>query len=171
MKVKAKVAGWAKLSTNIAELERRIARGAMRAALTKSGRIMTAKAKASAPVGRTGLLKKSIKQKISTNQKRNLVTARIGASTVVTGTDPLTGKAVKPSKYLHLVEFGTTSRGVWGKKEFKTTPGNPPRPFMRQSFESTKGEVKTKYFDGMKDGISKAAAKIYKTSQRNLPNR
>jgi len=171
MKVKIRVAGWAKLVTDIDQLEKRIARGAMREALTKSGRIMTAEAKSKAPVGRTGLLKKSIKQKITTVQKRNSVTARIGASTVVAGTDPLTGKAVKPSKYLHLVEFGTASRGVYGHEGWLMEPGNAPKPFMRPAFEATKKEVKDKYNAGMITGIKSAAAKIYKTSQRKLPNR
>lgn len=171
MKVKIRVAGWAKLVTDINQLEKRIARGAMREALTKSGRIMTAAAKSKAPVGRTGLLKKSIKQKITTNQKRNFVTARIGASTRVQGVDPRTGKAVKPAKYLHLVEFGSATRGVWGHEGYVMEPGNDANPFMRQSFEATKKEVKDKYNEGMITGIKSAAAKIYKTSQRKLPNR
>ena len=166
MKVSVRVAGWAKVTSNIEELERRITRGSMRGALTKSGRIMAAKAKAGAPIGRTGLLKKSIKQGVKTNQKKNTVIARIGASTKVTGVDPLTGEPVKPSKYLHLVEFGTASRGSFGKKGESITPGNPPKPFMRQAFESTKSEVRDRYFGELQSEIKKTAAKIYKTFEK-----
>lgn len=166
MKVTAKITGFDQVTKNVAKLQARLTRGAMREALTKSGRLVTANAKAGAPVGRTGLLKKSIKMRVKTNVRKNSVTARIGASVGVKGTNPLTGKPQIPAKYLHLVEFGTAARGVYGKKGKKVTPGNPPRPFMRQAFESTKGEAQSKYFAEMKTAISNEANRIYKSSQR-----
>ena len=142
MKVSVRVAGWAKVTSNIEELERRITRGVMREALTKSGRIMAAKAKANAPV-KTGALKRSLKMKVKTSRKKGVVVARIGA-------------AGPPGRYLHLVEFGSSRIG--------------PNPFMRGAFESTKEDVSAKYHAELVTAIPRIAAKIHKTSTRLNPN-
>jgi len=153
MKVSVRVAGWAKVTSNIEELERRITRGVMREALTKSGRIMAAKARAVAPVD-TGTLKRSLKIAVKTSRKKGVVVARIGASGKEVRN--AAGDDLHPARYLHLVEYGTRH--------------SPPQPFMRQAFESTKGEVSAKYHAELVDAIPRIAAKIYKTSTRINPN-
>lgn len=166
MPASAKVTGWKELAQNVRELQDRISRGAMRTSLTKAARLTTASAKRKAPRGRTGLLKKSIRQKIVTKVKKNLVIAVIGASTRVSGVDPLTKKTVKPARYAHLVEMGTAARGVYGRKGVSITPGNPPKPFLRPALEETKTPVKDKFRAEMKPAIEATAARIYRQKTR-----
>lgn len=170
MKVTAKVHGFRELKLNGAELADKIGRGAMRDAMTKACRLMTAAVKAKAPVGATGLLKKSIKQKVKTNTRKQRVTAVIGPSKNTSGqVDRFgTGKieTVRPVRYAHLVEFGSAARGVYGKDGVTMTPGNPPQPFMRPAYEATKQAAHHKYKTELGPGIQKAAAKLRKRKVR-----
>ena len=162
MKTTVKVEGFQVAKLNVSALEKQITRGAQRVALTKAARVMTAAVKSKAPVGRTGLLKKSIRQKVKTNVRRATVTAWIGPSNNVIGTDPLTGKKIRPAKYGHLVELGTASRGVYGRKGVMMTPGNPPQPFMRPAYESNKDKVTKQYAEMIGPAIEQAAARIHR---------
>ncbi len=166
MKILTKVHGFKEARLNIAELEEKIGRGAMRDALTKAARLVTAKAKALAPVGATGLLKKSIRQKAITNVKRQSVTVLVGPSNNVSGQVDRFGsgniQTVRPAKYAHLVEFGTSARGVYGHEGWRMEPGNPPKPFLRPAYEQTKAAATAKYKAELGPGIEKAARKIRK---------
>ena len=170
MKVTSTVTGARQARVNVAELTDKLARGAMRFGLTKATRVVTAKVKSLAPVGATGLLKKSIRNKVKTNVKKQSVVAFVGPSNNVSGQVDRFGngniETVRPVKYAHLVEFGTVSRGVYGRKGVTVSPGNPPHPFMRPAFEATKGEAVTIYKNELRTGIAKTAATIRK--RRNL---
>ena len=171
MKVTVKVTGYKQAKLNAAELVDKIGRGAMREALTKAARLMTAAVRANAPVGATGLLKKSIRQKVITNTKRQSVAAFIGPSNNVSGQVDRFGtgniQTVRPSKYAHLVEFGTASRGSYGRDRVTISPGNPPRPFLRPAYESTKKAAHSKYKAELGPAIEKTASKIRKRTVRN----
>ncbi len=166
MKITTKVTGAQQARANAAELSDKIARGAMRIGITKAARIMAAKARSLAPVGATGLLKKSIRQKVVTKAKKQSVSGFIGPSNKVSGQVDRFGngniETVRPVKYAHLVEFGTGSRGVYGQKGKTVTPGNAPQPFMRPAFEATKNEALTIYKKEVAEGIPKVAAQIRK---------
>lgn len=168
MRVTAKVTGARQIITNGIELEKQLARGAMRDAMTKAARPMTAAVKRNAPVGRTGLLKKSIKQKVKTSRKKGMVTAVIGPSNKIKGIDPVTKKEVRPSRYAHLVEKGSASRGVWGRKGVKVTPGSPPNPFMRTAYASTKSKVADVYKREMGPAVQRSAARLKKRALKSL---
>lgn len=162
---KIKVTGFKTIVANAKDLEGKLQRGTIREALTKAARLMTAKAKQNAPVGATGLLKKSIRQKVVTS-KRGAVTAFVGPSTKVSGQVDRFGtgniQTVRPVKYAHLVEFGSAARGSYGRKGQKVTPGNPPKPFMRPAFESTKESAAKKYKDELVPGLQRTAVRIRK---------
>jgi HK97 gp10 family phage protein len=164
--ISAKVTGAQEARAAVDELANKIGRGAMRDALTKAGRLVVAKVKTLAPVGATGLLKKSIRQKVITKPKKQSVTVLIGPANNVTGQIDRFGngkiETVRPAKYAHLVEFGTASRGVYGKKGLTISPGNPLKPFMRPAYEQTKVAVREKYAAELGPGIEKTAAKIRK---------
>jgi len=166
-----KVTGFKTIIANVKELEAKIGRGAMREAMTKAARLMTAKAKQNAPKGATGLLKKSIRQKATTS-KKGVVTVYVGPSTKVSGQVDRFGtgdiKTVRPVKYAHLVEFGTAARGSYGRKGAAVSPGNPPKPFMRPAFESTKEAVGKKYKEEMIPAIQRAAARIKKRNFKSV---
>ncbi len=171
MKVRVKVTGYNQLKFAAASLQDQIERGAMRESLTKAARMVTAAAKRNAPKGATGLLKKSIRQKIVTTP-RKVVVAFIGPSNNVSGQVDLFGNGhivtVRPVKYAHLVEGGSASRGSYGRKGAKVTPGNAPRPFMRPTFESTKFVAQMKYKEGMIPAIQTAARRIKKRTLKSL---
>ncbi len=166
MKIKTTVTGATAARANVAQLTDKLARGAMRTGMAKAARVMAAKVKSLAPVGQTGLLKKSIKSKVKTNVKRQSVIAFVGPSNKVSGQVDRFGtgdiQTVRPAKYAHLVEFGTGARGVYGQKGRTVTPGNPPRPFMRPAFESAKGEATATYKREVAAAIPKEAARLKK---------
>jgi HK97 gp10 family phage protein len=170
MKFNTRVTGAREAEAAVKELSDKIGRGAMRDSLTKAARIMTAAVKRGAPTGATGLLKKSIKQKVVTNTRKQMVTAYVGPSNNVTGQVDRFGNGnittVRPAKYAHLVEYGTASRGGYGRKGEIVTPGNPPRPFMRTAYASTKTTTLDKYKSELGPAIEKTAAKIRKRKVR-----
>lgn len=162
---KSTITGFRDLELSMQELQDKIQRGAMRTALTKAARPMTAAAKRNAPVGATGLLKKSIKQKIITGKKKDkVITALIGPSTKVVGQVDRFGSGhitnVRPSLYAHLVEFGTAARGSYGRKGVVISPGNPPKPFLRPAYEQGKDKATTDYKNELAPAIEQAAARI-----------
>lgn len=169
MRVTAKVNGFREVELNIAELQQKLARGGMRGAITKAARLVTAKAKALAPVS-TGLLKKSIRQKVITNTKKNNVTVVIGPSNNVVGQVDRLGNGVittaRPAKYGHLVEYGTAGRGSYGREGVIIEPGNPPQPFMRPAWEATRDAAAEKYKSELAPEIQKVAARIRKSKTR-----
>ena len=144
------ITGWDGVRVNLAELEAKIQRGAMRTAITKAGRVMLAAAKSKAPI-RTGLLKRSLRQKVKTNTKKGEVLTLIGPSRRIQGTDK-NGNKVRPARYAHLVEFG------YGRQS--------PQPFIRPAYESSKDAALAKYRDELRPAIEQAAARIGKSFQR-----
>ncbi len=132
------------------ELERRIKRGGMRTALTKASSIMLAKAKALCPVGPTGLLKRSLKKKTTTNTRTDAVTVRIGADKKVQ--KKVGDEVVRPARYLHLVELGHGG----------PHPA-PPHPFLRPAYETTIKEVTAQYTNDLRAAIEKTTARLVKT--------
>ena len=163
MKFHTKVSGFTAAIKSMQELADKIERGGMRESLTKAARPMTARVKSLAPVGTTGMLKKSIKQKIHTSKRKKMVTVYIGSSRRVEmwidrfGNGNIT--PVRPSNYAHLVEFGTASRGSYGRKGEKVSGGIPPRPFIRPGYEQTKVATHAQYAKLLGDAIDKSAAK------------
>ena len=163
MKVTAQISGFTAAIKSMQELADKIERGGMRESLTKAARPMTARVKSLAPVGTTGMLKKSIKQKIHTSKRKKMVTVYIGSSRRTEmwidrfGNGNIT--PVRPANYAHLVEFGTTSRGSYGRKGEKSQGGNPPRPFLRPGYARTKVATHQAYAKLLGEAIDKSAAK------------
>jgi HK97 gp10 family phage protein len=178
MKVTAQISGFTAAIKSMKELADKIERGGMRESLTKAARPMTARVKSLAPAKRagkaatadspgvnpsTGMLKKSIRQKLYTNKQKHLVTIYIGPSRNVEmwvdrfGDGNIT--PVRPANYAHLVEFGTASRGSYGRKGEKVSGGNPARPFLRPGYAQTKVATHQAYAKLLGEAIDKSAAK------------
>jgi len=126
--------------------QRKVLRPAIRAAAAE----VRKKAKAMAPRGKTGLLKKSIASVVRTSRAGNVyavIGPRTGMLTVIDG------KRVDPAKYGHLVEFGTQPHTISpnGRAGAVKTlrigqvyvageinhPGARAKPFLRSAFRST----------------------------------
>lgn len=178
MKFHTSLGGFTTALKSMQDVADKIERGGMRESLTKAARPMTARVKSLAPAKRsgkaatendpganasTGMLKKSIKQKLYTNKRKHMVTIYIGPSRKVEmyidrfGNGNIT--PVRPANYAHLVEFGTASRGSYGRKGEKVSGGNPPRPFIRPGYEQTKVSTHQAYAKLLGEAINKAAAK------------
>ncbi len=124
--------------------------------IVKAGaKVVQASARAKAPRGKTGLLKKAIGMKaVKGTRGKTLAFAVIGARSKVEGAKG--GKTVKPSKYAHLVERGTKPHSLvkrakkadvagWAAREKliaagggKKHPGATPKPFLGPALQSSK---------------------------------
>lgn len=99
----------------------------VRPSVTKAVRVIAKDAKGRAPKD-TGLLKKSIGQRVKTYRSGN-ISGIVGPRSGFKRTVEIDGKAVikNPTKYSHLVEFGTSRKAA--------------RPFLRPALEAKKSEA------------------------------
>mgnify|MGYP006935485075 CR=1 FL=1 len=159
----------------------------VRAAETKAMRPMAKSAKANAPV-ETGTLKKSIGVKTKTYRRSGTVVTvvgpRIGFEREVTVETP-TGERIRevrnPSKYAHLVEFGTAAHAVkkgainvirhnterereglaiaQSATATEKHRGAQKKPFLRPAFDSNKGGAQAILHAELGRGVEKLAKK------------
>jgi HK97 gp10 family phage protein len=166
-----------------ASAQRRIARSAVRKALSPINKAAKQNAKA---IKDTGLLAKSIGAKmIPASRARNkslvvgFVGPRPGFRTVVgrfVGSVGVRNKPKNPVKYAHLVEFGTAPHTIIAKRAkalavgsgFRRRvnhPGTSPRPFMRPAFDSQVGNAKRKMVSEFKIGLAREAKRVRSKSR------
>ena len=154
-----KLQGTKELNRAITRLAPELQRAAESAVLRAGAKPITQAAKAKAPIGKgkhKGLLKKSIGSNVK--KVRGQTSARVGARTgwkVELGEKTFTtGRIFKksrkkkvykdPSKYSHLVEFGTSHSAA--------------QPFIRPAVESTQSQV----VGAMADGYDKYLGRVVK---------
>ena len=135
----------------------------VRNALKKSLAPVLDAAKASAPKGKTGILARSMKidTKLKPSQRkgkprdRTTVTAYLGST----------------SRHAHLVEFGTQERTLQspvaapiggGVVTVRTTGRMPANPFLRNAWDTRKGQLLPIFAKEMKVQLEKAAARLAK---------
>lgn len=119
---------FAELSTGA---QRRVARPAVREASTPVLRAIRKNAPRKKDP-RTGQLRKSITRRLKTYKHSGAVIAIIGPRRKFITQDKY-GRKVNPTKYAHLVEFGTAAHRVGNRMH----PGAKPKPFMRPGWESS----------------------------------
>ncbi len=141
-----------KVSAQLDKIERRVLRGGLRSALNKAGTPILSSARNGAPV-RTGALKKSLRKKVWNNQRKSKAGVIVGASTKATGI-VVDGVEVRPSKYLHLVEYGTAAHGKH--------PGTPPSGFMRRTRTEATPRARAILAKEIGPAFKKAAARLQK---------
>jgi HK97 gp10 family phage protein len=102
-------------------------------------------ARATAPSD-TGLLKKAMG--LTVRKGKNGITARVGARTGFKKQVTRKGKSVMadPSKYSHLVEYGTSHSAA--------------KPFIRPAVENNTSEITAGLAKGYEKGMEKALAKV-----------
>jgi len=97
----------------------------MRPALSKAIRIARAEAKALAPKGKTGLLRKSLRYKVGIHKPTGRIWSMVYVSRTVKGGNAYSSKHEHtPYKIAHLVEFGTKT--------------SKPKPFMTLAMKNKK---------------------------------
>lgn len=142
-----------KFQKNLEFLIGKVERTAKREALTKAARPMLKAAKSLAPV-RDRHLQKSLKVKISTFQRDEMIIATIGPDRQYRATrtdEEGNPQRVRPVYYAHLLEFGTHRM--------------PAQPYMRPAFDSTKG-VSLKIYAGEIKAAIKRVAKRFRNQRR-----
>lgn len=152
-------------------------------AVKKGAKLIQSAAKAGAPRRkRSGTLRRSIGVK-AVKGKGTSAYAAVGARRKVEKMVSVgkRGRKVKtvPSKYAHLVEYGTrphtlgkdsklTRKDGSGeeKQHGKRHPGAKAKPFLRPAFEATKDRAievaKEAMAEGVKEALAKAKGKIFK---------
>ncbi len=136
--IKAEVTGLKELVKRLEALPVKIQKKTLRKAVTEGARLILRTAKTKVAVGETGLLKKSLGQKVGISRRAGSVYAVIGPRTGYKKTkkgrtrtklgDKLVAAGVKPHFYAHFVEKGTRHSGA--------------KPFMRPALDENIGAVK-----------------------------
>lgn len=119
-------------------------------------------ARAKAPMGKTGMLRKAIKLKVIAYKKNGFVDGVVGVSRIE---KEINGRKVKPSKYAHLVEFGSGPKAIKKAKGLSDgetffglkAGGSPPQPFLRSTFDSQKASMELNVRDEIGRGIEQIA--------------
>lgn len=134
-------AGGAVVVTGVKEIDRRLKalvpklqKKVIRQAMRKGMKLVTAAAKANAPV-RTGKLRKAIKTRAGKSKKRGVikVVTRVGE-----------GDFQGETFYAAMVEFGTKNM--------------PPHPFMAPAYDQTKDVAKKVAMDAIIEGVEREAS-------------
>lgn len=139
--------GAKELDKKLRSLGEKVHRRVTRQAVTAAATPVVKAAKANVAVD-SGLAKKAMAKKVSTDKKTMAVSARIGAKRSVSG--EVNGKTRKPSRYIHLIEKG-----------YIDANGNhvPPQPFLQPAVQQSGEQAMTVMQAKLAAGIEREAAK------------
>lgn len=121
-----------------------------------------ADARTKIPGGGTGMLKKATKLKVKGYRRNGIVVGIVGISRM---SKEINGENVTPSKYAHLVEYGTKAHGPKKKKIMsngkmvfgKKVKGTSARPFIRPAFDNNKAGMNRNVRLKISQGIASIA--------------
>lgn len=136
-----KITGLKEFERQLKRLEQREAKKIIRASNQKAMLPTLQAARQNVPV-ESGALRRSLKRQTKAYPS-GVVLTRIGADKRVVATNPATGEIRKPSRYLHLVEFGT-----------RRVPARRP---LSRAFQSTEGAVFSTHKRVLRDKLTQAA--------------
>lgn len=148
-----KTTGLREMQRTLERLPKELLKSSESAVLRAGAKPIEKAAKAKAP-SRTGLLKKSIGNRVKKG-KDGITTARIGPRTGFKGKSlgkrknkqgVMTERFADPNKYSHLVEFGTSH--------------SPAKPFIRPAIDSASGEVVEAMAQGLDKHLTRTAARL-----------
>lgn len=144
-KIKGKIEGADQVVSALQDLEKKVRKKALRAAVSKAGSIILKRAKQLAPKD-SGLLKKSLGRKVKVYPS-GVAVAIVGPrkgfrqdATRRKGKWAAVSTIADPTKYGHLVELGTAPHTL--KRSGISHPGSSPRSFLRAALDSSQGEIR-----------------------------
>lgn len=160
---KGKLDGMADVLARLKNLKESARNRVLRPAVAKATRLLAKRAKQTAPIGPTRLLRKSIGAKVKVYRLAvvGVIGARTGFRTVING------RPVDPTKYLHLAELGRKAISVIRKKalarggEFfgrKVAAARGSR-FLERAWAAGKAEAAAVITAEVAAGLEKLAAK------------
>lgn len=174
--VKIQVKGLKRLLHNLKELPKRVARKVLRDALFKATDPVYKDMRAGAKTGQdTGALYKSIGRRAKTYAKSGSAVVVVGPRTKqkkirkggkVVGVKlagwarGLKGLPAVPTKYAHLVEFGTARHAQ--PRLGIIHPGSRPRAFVRPAWDKNKKRMEAIAKKLLWDGIQREAKKLHR---------
>lgn len=150
--IKGKIDGLSDVMKSLEGLKASVGRRILRKAITDATRPILKDAKSKCP-RETGLLRKSLGRKTKVYRKSGVVVGIVGPRTgfkqMVTIKDRRTGKTVEvlrnPTKYAHLVEYGTLKAAA--------------KPFLRPAWTGNKSRAAELIATRVREEIAKEAAK------------
>lgn len=142
-KISGKIEGLADVLRALDGVGKKVRKKALRKAVTKAARTVLWAAKATVKK-KTGLLRRSLGQRIKVYRESGAVVGIVGPRTGFKQEVTRDGKKVlsNPTRYAHLVELGAGRPAAY--------------PFLEPAFESNK--------EAIKDGMAEAIAKVIKES-------
>lgn len=164
LKIQAHIEGMDELRKTLLGLPAQIQRRVLRPAMAAEGRRVAKHARSYVPV-RHGLLKKSMGSKVKTYVQSGAVVAIVGPRSDFK--QVIAGKPVKPSKYAHLVEFGTRAHLIPRRSNVATRktyggqmhPGAKAQKPLTRGYKSGLEGAGPRMADRMAVEIEKQAAK------------
>lgn len=127
------------------KMAKRVYRQAMSKALTPLVKLM----KQYVPK-RTGALRRSLTKNVKTMGSRGMIIGSAG---------PARGKKIggaMPSRYAHLVEFGTAPH--WQEHLKRMHPGSAPRPFIRRAYQEAGPSISKIFIDQVRTKLDLIAS-------------
>ena len=161
------VHGADKLALRLKDLAPKLTEREVKRIMRGAGQEIVKRAKANLTAVDTGLLRDSIGLVVRAPRRGNRVVVVVGArgDAAFTMVDSRTGKVMKrPTKYAHLVEFGTRPHRIVRKGISKSGrpwvqvidhPGTDPRPFMRPAFDGAGASVQARMQREVKKGLER----------------
>jgi len=161
-KLNIKQSEFQKLRSAFDRVVRRTQDKVIKTAVRETMKPVLADARARAPRGATGMLRSATKLKVKGYRRNGFVVGIVGVSRIK---KEINGETVQPSKYAHLVEYGTAPHGPKvksimsnGKMIFgKRVKGTPARPFIRPTFDSNRGSMERNVRTKIGRGIERIA--------------
>lgn len=164
------VRGADELSRRLRDLGPKLNERYVKRIMRSAGQEVVRAAKANVTAIDSGLLRESLGLVVRVNRRTGRVLVVVGprGDAQFTMVDSRTGKLVKrPTKYAHLVEFGTQPHQIIRRGISKRTgrpwvqviqhPGTPARPFMRPAFDVARGSVQARIQRDIEKGLQRIA--------------
>ena len=155
------IGGIAKLHRQLDELERKIAKSALRTALAKAGTPILKGARSEVPVLH-GHLKKALAKKVWTNSKKSRAGVVIGVKDNYRVPNPGGDPAnFIPKNYLHLVIMGTSAKAtVDSKGRVFHHHATQPNDFLGRAQRATVAKARAILEADIKPAIKRAADRL-----------
>lgn len=134
--ITVKVAGLREIEQRLLLLPQKLARRHLAKAVGRGGRVLRDLARAKAPVGETGELRKNIIARVRANLKQNKVTATVGVRYRGAGTQD-------PGVYAMFQEFGTEHA--------------PAQPFLRPALDEGAQPAIAATVETLREGLEDSA--------------
>lgn len=125
------------LLTLMEDIDKKVKTKGLRSALRAGRKLFLEEAKSRVPT-KYKLLKKSLSGREKVKGAKGFAYAVLGPKR--RAGEIIDGKERLPTKYAHLVEYGTAPHDN-GRKDGRTHPGSRPQPFLRPAWDASRDRI------------------------------